>query len=380
MFCYSCGKRIIRDSSFCDSCGLSVKESPELKIETDNSSNELLTPFIIKIPRPTTKKLLFVIAPGALLISLFWIIGTVYLSDQHKITSTQAQLQITQKELADIKTEIEQGRATQEKQISEAKQEISFLKNRSEELQNSFNKQTVGNTSFSASSLVSTQGKYIVKVVCIDASSNMNQGSGVIFSRTPNNTTVVITNQHVIPKSYTHDLTYPCLVAYSSDPTSNFTNTYYANPVYWADRASMNTMSNYDFGYLEIKQEVNINGDQIIPISGASLILADNQRPTVCKSSELQAGKELIVLGYAGVGGNYLSVKEGIVSGFDGAYITTSAKIEQGDSGGGTFLKESGCLIGMPTFSISGKLESLGRVLALSYISSYILSIPELGN
>ena len=379
MYCENCGKNVIKDSTFCDNCGFSVIKNSEPVKKINSSQQKNSVSLTINFPHLSKKTLLLMVS-GLFLVLFIWGVKNLYTLYWQKVNSTEYQLQATQKELEDIKTEIKQGQEKQEKQISEAKKEISFLKNKNEQLFGSLNKQNLSNSLFSGSSLVSTKGKHVVKVVCLDAYNNINQGSGVIVSKTPGNTTLVMTNQHVIPRTYTPDLTYPCLIAYSSSPTTSFTNFYYANPVYWADRASISTMRNYDFGYLEIKQEIDISGDEVIPIYGTSLILADNQRPTICKVDELAAGKDLIILGYASVGGDYLTVKEGIISGFDGVYITTSAKIEQGDSGGGAFLADSGCLIGMPTFSISGKIESLGRILALSYISSFIISFPELRN
>lgn len=377
MFCDNCGKKIFKTSTFCDSCGFFIARDLKSKPKTGQGNKR----FFLTVNLPYfSKRFLVLLTSGIFLTLVVWSIQNLYSYYQQKVNSTEFQLQATQKELEYIKAEIKQGQEEQEKQISETKKEISFLKNKNEELLGSLNKQTLSNFSYSISSLVSTNGKYIVKVVCFDAYNNVSQGSGVIISRTSNETTVVVTNQHVIPKTYTSDLTYPCLIAYSSNPTTDFTNYYYASPVYFSNRANQSTMTNYDFSYLEVKQGIDIDGDQISPIYGSSLILADSQRPIICKASQLQAGEELVILGFAGVGGDYLTVKEGIISGFDGIHITTSAKIEQGDSGGGAFLVNSGCLIGMPTFSISGKVESLGRVLALSYISSFIISFPELGN
>ena len=50
------------------------------------------------------------------------------------------------------------------------------------------------------------------------------------------------------------------------------------------------------------------------------------------------------------------------VSSFDN-YFVSSAKIEQGNSGGGAFLKSGNCLAGMPTYVQVGAIESLGRLM-----------------
>jgi S1-C subfamily serine protease len=83
-----------------------------------------------------------------------------------------------------------------------------------------------------------------------------------------------------------------------------------------------------------------------------------------CKDSDIKLGAKLAVVGYPLVGGDTITVTEGIVSGFDGEdYIKTSAKIEGGNSGGGAFLIPSGCWIGIPSASAVGEIESLGRIL-----------------
>lgn len=82
-----------------------------------------------------------------------------------------------------------------------------------------------------------------------------------------------------------------------------------------------------------------------------------------CKESDIKLGAKLVVVGYPTVGGATVTVTEGIVSGFDGGYIKTSAKIEHGNSGGGAFMVPSGCWIGIPSASVTGEIESLGRIL-----------------
>jgi serine protease Do len=81
-----------------------------------------------------------------------------------------------------------------------------------------------------------------------------------------------------------------------------------------------------------------------------------------CTDQEVKLGDKLVVAGFPAVGGFTITLTEGIVSGFDGEYIKTSAKIEHGNSGGAAF-RYSGCFIGIPTSSVVGEIESLGRIL-----------------
>ena len=81
-------------------------------------------------------------------------------------------------------------------------------------------------------------------------------------------------------------------------------------------------------------------------------------------------GDSLIVLGYPSYGADYseITATEGIVSGYDGEYYTTSAKIEQGNSGGVAILQKDNCYLGIPTAVRLGAFESLGRILDVKYI------------
>ncbi len=87
----------------------------------------------------------------------------------------------------------------------------------------------------------------------------------------------------------------------------------------------------------------------------------------VCKNVEI--GDKVLVLGYPGIGSQTgLTVTEGIVSGFDGSYYITSAKIDKGNSGGAAILAKDNCYLGIPSASVVGVIESLGRILKASIV------------
>jgi hypothetical protein len=80
-------------------------------------------------------------------------------------------------------------------------------------------------------------------------------------------------------------------------------------------------------------------------------------------------GESLVVLGYPSYGNDYLEITatEGIISGYDEEYYTTSAKIEQGNSGGVAISQKDNCYLGIPTGVRLGVFESLGRILDVRY-------------
>ncbi|MCX6719906.1 MAG: trypsin-like peptidase domain-containing protein, partial [Candidatus Staskawiczbacteria bacterium] len=75
-------------------------------------------------------------------------------------------------------------------------------------------------------------------------------------------------------------------------------------------------------------------------------------------------GAKVVVLGYPSIGSpTDITATDGIVSGYDGDYYITDAKIEHGNSGGVALWVEKGCNLGIPTSATVGTIESLGRIL-----------------
>ncbi|MEX2029245.1 MAG: hypothetical protein WD963_02060 [Candidatus Paceibacterota bacterium] len=90
------------------------------------------------------------------------------------------------------------------------------------------------------------------------------------------------------------------------------------------------------------------------------------QNIKLCSGAEL--GDRLLILGYPGIGSVVgLTVTEGIVSGFDENYYITSAKIDKGNSGGAAISVKDNCYLGIPTASVVGQIESLGRILKAEF-------------
>lgn len=86
-------------------------------------------------------------------------------------------------------------------------------------------------------------------------------------------------------------------------------------------------------------------------------------------NGKAELGEKILILGYPGIGDqNDVTVTDGIVSGYDGKYYITSAKIEHGNSGGVAISLKNNCYLGIPTFVVSGELESLARILNINTI------------
>lgn len=85
----------------------------------------------------------------------------------------------------------------------------------------------------------------------------------------------------------------------------------------------------------------------------------------------ISAGEKIKVIGFPYTGTFALpSITEGIISSFEKIgemnYYLTSAKIEHGNSGGIAVTENYYCMVGIPTLSAQGTLESLGRILVMT--------------
>jgi len=297
---------------------------------------------------------------------------------QNKITEkqiTEAVEKATEeakKVAEEAQRKIEQEEAQRQAEEEKVKQKTVELEQKIKELQQQFQSQT----GYKASEIVESFGKFIVNVGCFDEYGNLTIGSGIIYGLdSKGQSSIILTNYHITENA---DLTLenPCAVFYSSDPAKGFTDLYFADSVYFPSVISLSTMKLIDFDFLKIKVKFRFpeyGGIEIIP--NASLILGEGYRPPICGSDVIKVGEEIVVLGYPTIGGEYLTATEGLISGYEGTYyLTTSAKIEQGSSGGGAFIKSTGCLVGMPTFVRLGKIESFARFINIPYLHQNYLS------
>ncbi|MBN4049130.1 trypsin-like peptidase domain-containing protein, partial [archaeon AH-315-M20] len=95
----------------------------------------------------------------------------------------------------------------------------------------------------------------------------------------------------------------------------------------------------------------------------------------ICRDEKnIEFGEKIYVLGYPGVGGESLTITEGIVSGFLGDYnqwIKVSANINSGNSGGVAIGAENGCIYGIPTQTVFDEIGSIGQLLSYGFISAF---------
>ena len=151
----------------------------------------------------------------------------------------------------------------------------------------------------------------------------------------------IITNKHVILYEDVYSPTY-CNVGFLNADTYDIT-----------DQNSFRFSADYDIGRLTLPEIKQTTRDLIKRTDGFYC-------PDVA-----EIGEKIVVLGYPGNGSKEgITVTEGIISGYDHAYYVTSAKIDHGNSGGIAISLKNNCIVGIPSASVGGKLESLGRILS----------------
>ena len=196
---------------------------------------------------------------------------------------------------------------------------------------------------YSLSSIISNWRPLIANVECQFRYSDTGRlyqkssGSGIAikFENTPS---AILTNKHVLTDSNGYGADSCSAKLLDSDETLSSSDI-------------RSSAKEYDLGYIYI----NNPSDYFKNLT--------SNFPALC-SQKPSLGDEIVVLGYPSIGSkNGLTATEGIVSGFDGNHFITSAKVEQGNSGGAAILLKDNCLLGIPTFVTLGKVESLARIL-----------------
>lgn len=181
-------------------------------------------------------------------------------------------------------------------------------------------------------------------------------GSGLLFPST--DSALILTNRHVISLADKY-AAYVCRIQTPDDQQSV---TIYSSEQEQGGSVFQELGKNMDVGAITINQPTPymIGLTQKLP------------RPLNCGTPSI--GDRVVVLGYPGVGSRQdITATEGIISGFDGDYFITSAKVEQGNSGGVAILVDKDCYLGLPSYAEVGQIESLARILDFNVIARILL-------
>lgn len=307
------------------------------------------------------------ISPKTLVIGMVLVLvvmgftGLIEYRNQSVIKDEQIQtmLEDHKKELEELKEKIDLVRFESEGEVENIKKKLASEEALREAIESQRNtegivaKQQISNlekrlaqtdVSFDLTSIIKEWQPRVAYVECnfkqrgFPTYSQTN-GSGVVF-KFFNEPIKVLTNRHVILSTSLFDLT-SCSVKL---PGSDNKFTVLAQDIEVS-------ASKYDWGTISIN-----NPD-------SNLINLTSSSPQLCEQKP-SLGDDIVVLGYPSIGSsNSVTATEGIVSGFDEDYFITSAKVEQGNSGGAAILLKNNCFLGIPTFASLGQVESLARIL-----------------
>jgi hypothetical protein len=188
-------------------------------------------------------------------------------------------------------------------------------------------------------------------------------GSGTIVDQTG----LILTNAHVIPEGV-EEYEDGCLIILP-DEYGQPSEAYVASAYVYGDIGR-----SYDIAFLEaIKPYIDGEGN----VWGSTDKLFPAINDAACSEEEVTLGEEVKIFGYpSATGGINLTVTNGVVSSFDDYGFYTSAKVDEGNSGGAAFDKND-CFLGIPTSFSSGAAESYGYVLDSRTITEFVEQIED---
>lgn len=189
----------------------------------------------------------------------------------------------------------------------------------------------------------------LVQIVCPDGSGNVLSGSGTIID--PHG--IVLTNRHVI-EDKTGNIIRNCAIGMTENIHNPPSFKYRAEVKYYSNEDSI------DAAILYMENPQNM----VFPFVDVFSFDANH----------MQLGEGIEVLGYPSIGGSTLTYVTGVMSGFNDVFIKTTAPIEYGNSGGAAYTL-GGEFIGIPTAVIAGRLNSIGLILNVNYIKSWLQSL-----
>ena len=215
----------------------------------------------------------------------------------------------------------------------------------------------------------------VVNVLCDDGE-EISGGSGTIID--PEG--IVLTNSHVIPQDEEFILTGEegCLVILPNQQTGQPEEMYWAKPVVIPELSDI-----YDLAYLEIydvfvdEEDGEVYGKY--PRTFPSVFAIEHKHDDICQFRSPKLGDPVRIFGYPQTsGGFYLTVTDGVISSFsDEGVILTSAKIDEGNSGG-LAVDQKGCMVGVPVAISEGRYQNLGVIISTDLILEFFDELDKI--
>lgn len=329
MYCEKCGNKLTEDSNFCDKCGYHISES--LASITDTSVEQNIT------PNKYDKKALWVIL---VIVGVLIVIGIFSDSSNNSNSKTE---QTNNSSTANLKPLEQQSNENSEKQKkASAYEKIS-------------------------EAVVNILCPYASESFSIDG--NGTGGSGTIIDASG----LVVSNSHIIPqdKRTLNISEGGCFVILPDITTGAPKEIYLATPIVFNELSDK-----YDLAFLTIYGVyTDENGHKYGQYPKELPVFDDSG---FCKDEQIKLGESVRILGYPVSSGGYnLTITDGIVSSFsDDGLILTSAKIDEGNSGG-LAIDKNGCMLGIPSSVSVGKYENLGAIIPASTLADFINEVDK---
>ncbi len=315
MFCENCGYKLKESDNFCESCGNSNRNI--LNLYTSGNEKRENPSIILTLLRNlffSLKKVLPKRNTILILLALLIMFSTaVYLYYHNEEEKKLKAKTLTEQKLA----EIEKGKLE---------------------------------------SLSMDNLKAVVNILCESGAG----GSGTILSTDG----LILTNNHVIENSET------CFVTLPDRITGSPVLIYESKPV-----ALPSPSEEYDIGGLQIT--ASFTDEDGVTWGEYPSTFPEYTTPSVCKDRKLKLGDIIKIYGYPVTsGGLNLTVTDGILSSFsDDGHILTSAKIDNGNSGG-LAVDAEGCYIGIPSAVVQGNYQNFGVIISQEVINKFLDEIP----
>lgn len=294
------------------------------------------------------KRILWGVAIGVFLIGIALYRG--YSTFAETLSGLEERLVETQTKLAqtdEILNEIISGNAELEERLSEETRKRLLaeqgedearaqFENKIVELQTSVKEQQDAVSAGDISRIIAEWSPRVARLTCTfsDGENGTSTGRGSAVATFLGSVPHFLTNKHVVT---------------DDDPLVNCTAKLLSGQDITVPADAVTVSEKVDVGY----------------VRASGTTLGDITTPVKTCSAKPAIGDAVIILGYPRVGGSGITATEGIISGFDGEYYVTSAKIEQGNSGGAAVHVKSDCLLGMPTLVVAGRIEALARILPI---------------
>jgi len=208
----------------------------------------------------------------------------------------------------------------------------------------------------------------VVNVLCESGEDEVSGGSGTMITTEG----IVLTNSHVIPQNNENILTADegCLVILPNQQTGQPEEMYWAKPIVIPELSD-----EYDLAYLEIYDAFVDEDGEVrgrYPRTFQSIFADENKHDDICQFRKNKLGDPIRIFGYPQTsGGFYLTITDGVISSFsDEGVILTSAKIDEGNSGG-LAVDQKGCMVGVPVAVSEGKYQNLGVIISTDLVLEF---------